>query len=74
MRMTAYHLWALIGTYNYFLYTGDTDFIQEVWPKYTKALRKSLTTINGAGIVSVTGEKDWGRWTYERERSSASML
>lgn len=64
----------MIGTYNYYLYTGDEDFIQQIWPQYVAAMNYSLNTIIDSGIVNVTGAADWGRWTYATERSSASML
>lgn len=70
----AYHLWTLIGTYNYFLYSGDVDLIEELWPKYQAAVNYSTSLLTSDGIVSVEGEKDWGRLTYGKERSSASML
>ncbi|KAI8161151.1 hypothetical protein KHU50_008329 [Colletotrichum sp. SAR 10_65] len=70
----AYHLWALVGTYNYFLYTGDEEFMTSIWAKYLKAVANSRAKVNSKGIMAVTGEKDWGRWTYSNERSSASML
>lgn len=64
----------MIGTYNYFLYSGDVELVQELWPKYEAALDYSLSTLNDDGIVSLKGIKDWGRLTYSNERSSASML
>ncbi|KAF4893319.1 hypothetical protein CGCF415_v012735 [Colletotrichum fructicola] len=69
-----YHLWALVGTYNYFLYTGDEEFMVSIWAKYLKAIANSRAKVNSRGIMAVIGEKDWGRWTYSNERSSASML
>ncbi|UQC89131.1 bacterial alpha-L-rhamnosidase domain-containingprotein [Colletotrichum lupini] len=69
-----YHLWTLVGTYNYFLYTGDTDFMTSIWPKYLKAINLSRSKVSDKGIMNVTGAADWGRWTYSTERSSASML
>ncbi|KAH6639855.1 alpha-rhamnosidase [Boeremia exigua] len=70
----AYHLWALIGLYNYYLYTGDEPFLQEYWPKYVLGVDRILSKINDKGIVNVTGTADWGRWLYSTERSSVSML
>lgn len=70
----AYHLWTLVGTFNYFLYTGDTDFMTSIWPKYLKAINLSRSKVTSKGIMNVTGTADWGRWTYSTERSSASML
>ncbi|KAF3033156.1 hypothetical protein E8E12_004228 [Didymella heteroderae] len=69
-----YHLWALIGFYNYYLYTGDDAFLQSYWPRYVLGVKKILSKVNDKGIVNVTGTADWGRWLYSTERSSASML
>ncbi|KAL3492416.1 Six-hairpin glycosidase-like protein [Aspergillus germanicus] len=60
LRSDTYHLWHLVGTYNYLLYSGDTAFVAKYWPHFTK--------------VNVTGDQDWGRFTYGTERASASML
>ncbi|PLB51610.1 alpha-L-rhamnosidase B [Aspergillus steynii IBT 23096] len=70
----SYHLWNLIGTYNYPLYSGDVDFVTEIWPKYVKGMNHSLSLLTESGIVNVTGEDDWGRFEYSTERCSASML
>ena len=29
-----YHAWTLIGTHNYYLYSGDIDWLQTVWANY----------------------------------------
>ncbi|KAF5002460.1 hypothetical protein FDECE_10619 [Fusarium decemcellulare] len=69
-----YHLWVLVGTFNYYLYTGDDEFLETVWPRYLKAITKSLGQLNDQGIMTVKGDKDWGRVTYGKDRASASML
>ncbi|KAM0542569.1 hypothetical protein ACHAPJ_012740 [Fusarium lateritium] len=69
-----YHLWALLGTYAYFLYSGDHTTLSTLWPKYLLAMENSLSKVNNAGIMSVTGIKDWGRATFANERASANML
>ncbi|KAF9698024.1 hypothetical protein EKO04_004230 [Ascochyta lentis] len=69
-----YHLWALIGFHNYYLYTGDEIFVQNYWSKYTLGVNKILSKVDDKGLVNVTGTADWGRWIYSTERSSASML
>ncbi|KAL5041930.1 hypothetical protein BDW71DRAFT_201002 [Aspergillus fruticulosus] len=69
-----YHLWTIIGTYNYFLFTEDYDFLAEVWPNYVKALEYSLAKITPLGIMNATQTADWGRWNYDTLASSASML
>ena len=34
-----YHMWTLLGVYNYFLYSGDTDFLANVWTNYVSFLQ-----------------------------------
>ncbi|KAL4807733.1 Six-hairpin glycosidase-like protein [Aspergillus unguis] len=69
-----YHLWTIIGTYNYFLYTEDNDFLDSVWPRYVKALDYSLDKITALGIMNATETADWGRWNYGTLTSSANLL
>lgn len=64
----------MIGTYNYFLYSGDAELVAELWPKWEAALDYASSLVTPAGIVSVQGVSDWGRLTYSNERASASML
>ncbi|KAL4790513.1 hypothetical protein BDV19DRAFT_393994 [Aspergillus venezuelensis] len=70
--LPAYHLWHLIGTYNYLLYTGDSDYIVRIWPQFTKGLERSLSLLSSRGIMNITGDERWGRFTYETERASGS--
>lgn len=67
-------MWALIGFYNYYLYTGDEAFLQHYWPGYVLGVNKILSKVDDNGIVNVTNTADWGRWLYSTQRSSASML
>lgn len=64
----------MIGTYNYFLYTGDEDFLHRVWPRYVRALEYSLGKMTSLGIMNATETADWGRWNYGTLTSSANML
>ena len=74
IQHAAYHLWAMIGAYNYFLYSGEMELLEELWPKYEAGLDYALSLLNEENIVSVQGAKDWGRLTSTTERSSVSML
>lgn len=42
-----YHMWTLIGTYSYILYTGDLDFLQNVWANYVREQFMSSASRNG---------------------------
>ena len=70
----AYHMWAMIGMYNYLLYSGDEELVEELWPKHEAALEYARSLRTSDGIVSVRGDRDWGRLTSSQERASASML
>ncbi|KAL3471257.1 Six-hairpin glycosidase-like protein [Aspergillus californicus] len=69
-----YHLWTIIGTYNYFLFTEDSDFLADIWPRYVAAMDYSLSKITPAGIMNATQAADWGRWKYDTLASSANLL
>ncbi|KAJ7457363.1 glycoside hydrolase family 78 protein [Mycena latifolia] len=58
-----YIAWSLIGTHNYFLYTGDLAFVRTVWANYTKALSFLESQVDETGLadVPVAFQNDWGR-------------
>ncbi|KAL0952961.1 hypothetical protein HGRIS_007172 [Hohenbuehelia grisea] len=57
-----YHAWTLIGTYNYFLYTGDLVWVQSIWANYTKAVAFLEGKVDKKiGLMNVTGLRDWAR-------------
>ncbi|CRK34246.1 hypothetical protein BN1708_019453, partial [Verticillium longisporum] len=33
-----YHMWTMIGAYNYVLYSGDLDWLNAHWATYRKAM------------------------------------
>ncbi|KAF9552097.1 glycoside hydrolase family 78 protein [Agrocybe pediades] len=58
-----YHMWTLIGTYNYFMYSGDVKWLQNIWTNYTKAVAflEAKVDYNGTGLMDITGLRDWAR-------------
>lgn len=71
----AYHLWTLIGTYNYVLYTGDAAFLARSWPHYVRAVAFICAKVTSAhGLLHVTGAGDWARQHSAGEISEAQML
>ncbi|KAI0684564.1 glycoside hydrolase family 78 protein [Cytidiella melzeri] len=56
-----YHMWTLIGTHNYFLYSGDMEWLQSVWANYTKAVNFVTGKVGPSGLMNVTGLRDWAR-------------
>jgi glycogen debranching enzyme len=67
-------MWTMIGTYNYFLYTNDTGFIELNWSKYLKAMAFINAKVGANGILVANGEGDWGRWKYAKDGSAPNML
>ncbi|KAH7922494.1 glycoside hydrolase family 78 protein [Leucogyrophana mollusca] len=57
-----YLMWTLIGTHNYYLYSGDMDWLQTVWTNYTKAVAYVESKVDSTGLMNITGLRDWGRF------------
>lgn len=57
-----YHMWTMIGTYNYFLYINDTNFLTFNWEGYKLAMGYITAKIDNSSFLNVTGTHDWGRW------------
>ncbi|TFK44722.1 Six-hairpin glycosidase [Crucibulum laeve] len=68
--------WSLIGTHNYFLYTGDLEFVQSIWSNYTKALSFLQSQVDGTGLMNVplAFANDWGRDGGQGHNSAANVI
>ncbi|CAK5265870.1 unnamed protein product [Mycena citricolor] len=71
-----YISWSLIGTHNYFLYTGDLDFVKSVWANYTKAVGFLEGQVDSTGLMNVPSafSNDWGRAGGAGHNSAANAL
>ncbi|KZT65105.1 glycoside hydrolase family 78 protein [Daedalea quercina L-15889] len=69
-----YSAWTLIGTYNYYLYSGDLQFIQGLWGNYTKAVEYLAAKVDDTGLLYVTGTGDWGRLWMGGYNSEANAI
>ncbi|KAF8060223.1 Six-hairpin glycosidase, partial [Lyophyllum atratum] len=56
-----YHAWTLIGTHNYYLFSGDTAWLQTVWANYTQAVAFLEGKVDSTGLINITGLRDWAR-------------
>lgn len=56
-----YHMWTLIGTHNYYLYSGDLDWLRNVWANYTKAVAFVTNKVGPTGLMNITAPTDWAR-------------
>ncbi|KAJ3822380.1 glycoside hydrolase family 78 protein [Lentinula raphanica] len=56
-----YHCWTLIGSYNYYLYSGDDEWLNTIWANYTLAVSFIEGKVDDSGLLNVTGLRDWAR-------------
>ncbi|PBK74344.1 glycoside hydrolase family 78 protein [Armillaria solidipes] len=71
-----YISWSLIGAHNYFLYTGDLEFIRTIWTNYTYALDFLQSQVDATGLMNVPAAfaKDWGKDGEEGHNSAVNAL
>ncbi|KAL5523451.1 hypothetical protein ACEPAG_7624 [Sanghuangporus baumii] len=69
-----YHAWTLIGVYNYFIYTGDMSFLQDLWANYTKAVQFLENKVQPSGLINITNRADWALVTRGGENSEGNAL
>lgn len=60
----SYHMWTMIGTYNYVFFSDEVGFLTTNWEKYKFAMSYSLSQIDSAtGLISSDSpDADWGRF------------
>ncbi|KAG6823782.1 hypothetical protein H0H93_003087, partial [Arthromyces matolae] len=47
---------------NYHLFSGDTNWLQNVWANYTKAISFLESKVDEeTGLIDITGLRDWAR-------------
>ena len=56
-----YHLHTLIGTYNYYHYSGHEAWLRNHWQQYKLGLSWSLSYVDDSGLMNVTSSSDWLR-------------
>lgn len=71
-----YICWSLIGTYSVYLYTGDLNFVEQVWANYTFALSFLQSQVDDTGLMNVptSFDNDWGRVDGQGHNSAANAL
>jgi hypothetical protein len=74
MGSDTYHMWSMIGTYNYVLYTNDTDFLALNWVAYQKAMVFIYDKVDSTGLLNVTGIRDWARLVQGFNNTEAQMI
>ena len=69
-----YHMWTMIGTYNYVLYSNDIDWLLPLWSKYQQAMTYVVDKVDSTGLMNVTGIRDWARWQQGFHNTEANMI
>ncbi|RMY97814.1 hypothetical protein D0864_04629 [Hortaea werneckii] len=70
-----YHMWTMIGTYNYILYTNDTAFLEKNWARYEYAMEYIHgKVLQPLGLLNVTGLRDWARQATGGNSSEPNMI
>ena len=70
-----YHMWSMIGTYNYLLYTNDTAFLSKNWGRYLHAMDYVYNKVQQhSGLLNVTGIRDWARWQQGFNNTEANVI
>ena len=57
-----YHHYTLIDLYDYYIFTGDLEYVEKYWHQYKLALHWSLSQIDDSGFANVSSEFDWLRF------------
>ncbi|KAJ0107469.1 hypothetical protein J7T55_007658 [Diaporthe amygdali] len=56
-----YHCHTLNDVYDYFMFTGDVDYITSLWDRYRLGVDYLLQFIDSSGLANVTSTSDWVR-------------
>ncbi len=67
-------MWAMIGTYNYVLFSGDMDFLGRNWERYTRAMNYIYGLVDRDGLLGCPGRGDWGRRVNVNNGSAPNMM
>ncbi|KAI9066646.1 glycoside hydrolase family 78 protein [Trametes sanguinea] len=57
-----YHLYALIGVANFYLYSGDKSFLDGKWTAWKQGMEWATAQIDSTGLANVTAPNDWLRF------------
>lgn len=70
-----YHMWTMIGTYNYLLYSNDTAFLDTNWDGYLRAMDFIYGKVTyPSGLLNASGTRDWARWQTGYNMTEAQVI
>uniref|UniRef100_D8Q5F2 Glycoside hydrolase family 78 protein n=1 Tax=Schizophyllum commune (strain H4-8 / FGSC 9210) TaxID=578458 RepID=D8Q5F2_SCHCM len=57
-----YHAWSLVGVYNYWMHSGNNDWLKAKWDQYVLGVSYLASKVDSdVGLLNATGPTDWGR-------------
>ncbi|KAH9890934.1 alpha-L-rhamnosidase domain protein [Cubamyces lactineus] len=57
-----YHLYALIGVANFYLYSGDKTYLDGKWAAWKLGMEWAVQQIDSTGLANITAPSDWLRF------------
>ncbi|KAI0670135.1 bacterial alpha-L-rhamnosidase domain protein [Trametes maxima] len=57
-----YHLYALIGVANFYLWSGDKAYLDANWPAWKLGIQWATKQIDETGLANITAPSDWLRF------------
>jgi hypothetical protein len=57
-----YHLYSLIGLYDYYMFSGDKSYLLQNWGRFKLGLGFTLGKIDDSGLMNVTSPAGWLRF------------
>ncbi|TDZ17127.1 hypothetical protein Cob_v009817 [Colletotrichum orbiculare MAFF 240422] len=70
-----YHMWTMIGAYNYVLFSGDESWLAHNWAAYIRAMDYITSKIiPETGVLNASAQGDWARYVNVANGSAPSML
>ncbi len=69
-----YHMWTLLGTHSYYLYSGDKPWLDSIWGNYKLGITFITAKIDSNGLLNVTGTSDWARDNQGGENIEANAI
>lgn len=59
---------------NYYLFSGDDEWLSTIWANYTLAMAFMEAKVDNSGLLNVTGLRDWGRLGQGGHNAEANAI
>ncbi|HEV3359013.1 MAG TPA: trehalase family glycosidase [Pseudonocardiaceae bacterium] len=75
MGSDTYHLWTMIGTATYYLFSGNLNWVNSIWARYQHAMAFILSRMDtGDGLVRAQEASDWGALRHGTENIEINAM